>query len=205
MSLKIKSPLGPAAGSALIMGVDPGSQHTGYGLIFSRPAGLELVTQGRVSPPASWPLARRLAYIHAHINKLICDYQPAAVAVEDIFYGKNVRSALKLGHVRGVVLLAAAQGETEIFEYAPTLVKSSVAGYGRAEKSQVAHMVGELLKLDETLAPDAADALAVAICHAGQCRLSRLMPGGRGSSGRGWRSMSVDDLARLNYSPGPQD
>ena len=197
MSLKIKS--SPAS---LIMGVDPGSQHTGYGLILSRPAGLDLVAQGRISPPASWPLARRLAHIHDRISELISIHQPASVAVEDIFYGKNVRSALKLGHVRGVVLLAAAQGGADIFEYAPTLVKNSVAGYGRAEKSQVAHMVGELLKFDQPLASDAADALAVAICHAGQCRLSLMMPAARVGAGRGWRGLSADDLAQLNYEPG---
>lgn len=198
MSLKVKSPLGPS----MIMGVDPGSQHTGYGLIKCGAGDLELVAQGRISPPASWPLARRLAHVHGRISELINAHRPAQVAVEDIFHGKNARSALKLGQVRGVVLLAAAQGGADIFEYAPTLVKNSVAGYGRAEKSQVAHMVGELLKFSQSLSPDASDALAVAICHAGQCRLNKLLPAGRQGAGRGWRGLSADDLAHLNYEPG---
>lgn len=199
MSLKIKtSPPAPT----LILGVDPGSQHTGYGLIVSGQAGLKLVAQGRFSPPAAWPLPRRLAHIHGHIAEVISAHRPEAVAVEDIFYGKNVRSALKLGHVRGVILLAAAQNGTEVFEYPPTLVKNTVAGYGQAEKSQVARMVGELLKYSEPMAPDAADALAVAICHASQCAVNRMLPARSGASRGGWRGLSTDDLARLNYEPG---
>jgi len=185
----------------LVLGIDPGSQHTGYGLIMAQGQKLALVAQGRISPPAAWPLPRRLAHIHRDLAELMAGHKPQTVAVEDIFYGKNVRSALKLGHVRGVVLLAAAQAGLEVFEYAPRQVKNSVAGYGQAEKNQVAHMVAELLDFHQPLAPDAADALAVAICHAGQCRL---MPGLRGSGGRGgsWRNMSEGDLAALNYGKG---
>lgn len=202
MALKIKTSNGPFKPDSLILGVDPGSQHTGYGLIITGQAGLKLVAQGRFSPSASWPLPRRLAYVHRHISQLISAHQPQTVAVEDIFYGKNVRSALKLGHVRGVILLAAAQAGAEVFEYPPTLVKNTVAGYGQAEKSQVARMVGELLKFTEPMAPDAADALAVAICHASQCSLSHLLPGGRKSGRGGWRGLSPEDLATLNYDPG---
>lgn len=191
----------PPSPASLVLGVDPGSQHTGYGLILVEGQKLALVAQGRISPSAAWPLAQRLAHIHRHLAELISGHQPQTVAVEDIFYGKNVRSALKLGHVRGVVLLAAAQAGLEVFEYAPRQVKNTVAGYGQAEKTQVAHMVAELLDFHQPLAPDAADALAVAICHAGQCRLSRLLPGSGRSGGRGgWRNMSEDDLALLNYS-----
>ena len=194
-----------AAGATLIMGVDPGSQHTGYGLVMSNGQKLQLVAQGRLSPSAAWPLARRLAHIHRHLSELTAGYRPQVVAVEDIFYGKNVRSALKLGHVRGVVLLAAAQAGADIYEYAPRLVKNTVAGYGQADKAQVAHMVAELLDYHQPLAADAADALAVAICHASQCRLSRLISGGGTSGGRsggrggGWRNISPDDLEALNY------
>lgn len=191
----------PPSSASLVLGVDPGSQHTGYGLILVEGQKLALVAQGRISPSTAWPLPRRLAHIHRHLAGLISGHQPQMVAVEDIFYGKNVRSALKLGHVRGVVLLAAAQAGLEVFEYAPRQVKNTVAGYGQAEKTQVAHMVAELLDFHQPLAPDAADALAVAICHAGQCRLSCLAPGSGRSGGRGgWRNMSEDDLALLNYS-----
>lgn len=192
---------GPPA--SLVLGIDPGSQHTGYGLILVQGQKLALVAQGRISPPSAWPLPRRLAHIHRDLAELMAGHKPQTVAVEDIFYGKNVRAALKLGHVRGVVLLAAAQAGLEVFEYAPRLVKNTVAGYGQAEKSQVAHMVAELLSFHQPLAPDAADALAVAICHAGQCRLSRLAPGAGRSGGRGgWRNMSEDDLAAMSYGGG---
>jgi len=182
--------------ATLILGVDPGTRHTGYGLLKARGRELELVAQGRLSPSPAWPLPRRLAHIHHGLSELMRGYGPQAVAVEDIFYGKNVRSALILGHVRGVVLLVAAQSGAEVFEYAPRLVKNTVAGYGQAEKEQVAHMVGELLRFKETLAADAADALAVAICHASQGLLG-LPP--KKSGGKGWRGLTAEDLAALNY------
>lgn len=188
----------------LILGVDPGSRHTGYGLIQARGQKLSLVAQGRFSPPADWPLPRRLAHIHAGLSELIAGHKPGTMAVEDIFYGKNARSALKLGHVRGVILLAAAQAGLEIFEYAPRQVKNTVAGYGQAEKVQVAYMVAKLLNFDQPLAPDAADALAVAICHRSHSGLGHLLTTTARKSGRGggWRNLSEEDLAALNYRPG---
>lgn len=197
------TPPAPSPGAVLILGVDPGGSHTGFGLVLSAGSSLKLVAQGRFSPKAAWPLPRRLAHIHHGLSELIQGHRPQAVAVEDIFYAKNVRSSLKLGHVRGVALLAAAQGGAEVFEYAPRLVKNAVAGYGQADKAQVARMVAELLDFHEPLAADAADALAVAICHAGQSRLSGLLPGiGRGGRGGGWRGLSPEDLAALNYDAG---
>jgi crossover junction endodeoxyribonuclease RuvC len=177
--------------------VDPGSRHTGYGLVGSAGGRLEMLAQGRFSPPAAWPLPRRLAHIHQGLSELLSGHRPAAVAVEDIFHGPNIRSALKLGHVRGVVLLAAAQAGAEVYEYAPRLVKSSVAGYGQAEKSQVARMVAELLNFRGDLAEDAADALAVALCHAGQSRLGGLGSAPRNSRRGGWRGLTEADLAAL--------
>ena len=185
----------PAQG-ALIMGVDPGSIHTGYGLILSKGTELTLVAQGRLSPKATWAMPKRLAFIHQGLMEIMNSYPPQAVAVEDIFCGNNVRSALKLGQVRGVILLSIALAEAEIFEYAPRQVKSAVAGYGQAEKTQVAHMVGQLLKHPEKLAPDAADALAVAICHAGQFHISSM---GRPTSRRSWRNLSPDELDALSF------
>lgn len=191
--------------TALILGVDPGGRHTGFGLVLSGPGGLTLVAQGRVSPGPAWPRPRRLEYIHGELSRLIEGHRPSAVAVEDIFHGRNVRSALKLGEVRGVVLLAAAQGGAEIYEYAPRMVKNAVAGYGQADKAQVARMVGELLKCSAPLTPDAADALALAVCHAGRRFLGGLADGAAGSAagrGRGWRGLSEDDLTALNYAGG---
>ncbi len=189
----------PPPGSALILGVDPGSHHTGYGLVLAAGPSLKLVTQGRFSPAAAWPLPRRLAHIHRGLTELIEGHRPQAVAVEDIFHSHNVNSALKLGHVRGVVLLTAALCGATVFEYAPRLVKNAVAGYGQAGKAQVAHMVAELLNFHEPLAADAADALAVAICHAGQSRLSGLLPAAAGRGRGGWRGLSPEDLEALNY------
>jgi crossover junction endodeoxyribonuclease RuvC len=201
--MAIKSAPAP---SALILGVDPGGSHTGYGLVLSQGEELRLAAQGRFSPKSAWAMPRRLVYIHQGLSELTSAHRPAAVAVEDIFQGRNIRSAIKLGHVRGVVLLAAAQAGAEVFSYAPRLVKNAVAGYGQADKAQVAHMVGELLRLTAPLAPDAADALAVAICHASQCRLARLCPEAAPAAARrgrsSWRSLSLDDLAALGGRPG---
>ena len=194
------------AGSTLIMGVDPGSQHTGYGLVLASNHDLKLVAQGRISPSAAWPLARRLAHIHRELGEIAFSHRPQVVAVEDIFFGKNARSALMLGHVRGVVFLAATQAGAEVFEYAPRLVKNTVAGYGQAEKGQVARMVAELLEYRQPLAADAADALAVAICHASQCRVGHLLahggPSGTRARGGGWRNLSMEDLTALSYKRG---
>ncbi|MDR3039026.1 MAG: crossover junction endodeoxyribonuclease RuvC [Candidatus Adiutrix sp.] len=193
---------GPAAD--LILGLDPGSRHTGYGLILTGPGGsAAVVTCGRLSPPPAWPLPRRLAHLHQGLTELMAGFRPGAVAVEDIFTGRNIRSAVVLAQARGVALLAAAQGGAEIFEYAPREVKNAVAGYGQAEKAQVARMVAELLNHREPLPPDAADALAVALCHAGRPRLNPSATlGGRARRGGGWRGLSSDELAALNYRPG---
>ncbi len=177
----------------LVLGLDPGSNHTGYGLL-KVGSGLELISQGRFSPPASWLLPRRLHYVYSGLRELLATFRPPEVAVEDIFYGKNVRSALKLGQVRGVLLLAAVESGAEVFEYAPRLVKSAVTGYGNAEKSQVAHMVTACLKCQDDLPPDAADALAIAICHANQNQATVALAPKRG---RSWRQMTPEDLAAL--------
>ncbi|MGL4208271.1 MAG: crossover junction endodeoxyribonuclease RuvC, partial [Candidatus Adiutrix sp.] len=188
---------------AIVMGIDPGTNHTGYGVIGVCGDKMALVAQGRFSPNGSWDLARRLAYIYQGLYDVASANRPASVAVEDIFYGPNVRSALKLGHVRGVALVAAAQVGAAVYAYAPRLVKSSVAGYGQANKNQVAHMVKELLKLPEPLTVDAADALAVAICHVGQSRLNNLISplATRRQTATSWRNISPEDIVALNFRP----
>jgi len=190
----------------LVLGLDPGSRHTGYGLIETRDRGeAAVVTCGRFSPPPAWPLPRRLTHLHQGLAELMSGRRPAAVAVESLFTGRNIRSALTLAQARGVLLLAAAQGGAEIFEYAPREIKNAVTGYGQAGKEQVAFMVARLLNYSEPLTPDAADALAAAFCH----HLAGLKPevvsrprrGGGGRMG-GWRNLSKEDLATLSQGRG---
>jgi crossover junction endodeoxyribonuclease RuvC len=149
-----------------IFGIDPGSDRTGYGCIESDGSRHRLVICGFLSGPAGATFPEKLKAIHAGLRELLLFHRPDCVAVEDIFYARNVRSALRLGHARGVVLLAACEANLTIAEYAPAEIKRAVVGYGRAEKPQVQRMVKLLLKLDRLPTPhDAADALAVAICH----------------------------------------
>jgi crossover junction endodeoxyribonuclease RuvC len=149
-----------------IFGIDPGSERTGYGCIESNGSRHRLVICGFLSGPARATLPEKLNAIHAGLRELLLRHRPECVAVEDIFYARNVRSALRLGHARGVVLLAASQANLPIWEYTPAEIKRAVVGYGRAEKVQVQAMVKLLLGLEQPPKPhDAADALAVAICH----------------------------------------
>lgn len=157
----------------MLLGIDPGTRFTGYGLILKEPGGLKHVENGLITPGGKKPIAVRLAEIFEKVASLIREFQPAEVAIEDVFIAKNVRSSLKLGLARGVVMLAAAQAGLEIFEYPPATVKNCVAGFGQAGKEQVQKMVRLQLKLKETPEENAADALAVALCHA-QLRSTQL-------------------------------
>ena len=149
-----------------IFGIDPGSERTGYGCIERSGSRHQLVTCGCIAVPASATFPERLRHIHMRLASLLAECRPDCVAVENLFHARNVRSALKLGHARGVALLAASEAGLEVVEYAPAEIKRAVVGYGRAEKPQVQHMVKLLLGLDTAPAPhDVADALAVAICH----------------------------------------
>ncbi|MEP6593023.1 MAG: crossover junction endodeoxyribonuclease RuvC [Acidobacteriota bacterium] len=149
-----------------IFGIDPGSDRTGYGCIETGGGRHQLVICGSLSAPARSTFPEKLRHVHAGLAALLARHRPDCVAVEDIFYARNVRSALKLGHARGVALLAAAEAGLPVAEYAPTQIKLAVVGFGRAEKHQVGQMIKLLLGLAEVPTPhDAADALAVAICH----------------------------------------
>ena len=149
-----------------VLGVDPGSIKSGYGVIEQRGAELAVLDYGVIRTTANAPFASRLLQISVRLQALIAQWQPQVLALEDLFFAKNVQSALKLGHARGVILLIAAQAHLEIAEYTPLEVKQAVVGYGRAEKMQVQQMVKVLLRLKELPTPDdAADALAIAICH----------------------------------------
>lgn len=159
----------------LILGIDPGTAITGYGLV-EQIDELRLIDAGAILTPAGTPLEERLLTIHQQLSGLISVYQPDAVAVEELFFSKNVRTAMSVGHARGVVLLAAAQAGLPIFHYKPSEIKVAVTGYGAAAKPQVQEMVRLLLGLEETPKPDdVADAIAIAICHLQSAHLRQLM------------------------------
>jgi crossover junction endodeoxyribonuclease RuvC len=149
-----------------IFGIDPGSERTGYGCVESDGRRHRLVTCGAISAPPGSGLPQRLSNIYRELSSLLRTAQPDCVAIENLFHAVNARSALKLGHARGVAMLAAVEAGCEVVEYTPAEVKRAVVGYGRAEKPQVQMMVKLLLGLAAAPSPhDAADALAVAICH----------------------------------------
>jgi crossover junction endodeoxyribonuclease RuvC len=151
----------------VVLGIDPGTAHTGYGVVLARGSTLAALDGGVLRTGAEENLEQRLALIHGYVRELIERHDPEAVAVEDLFFGQNARSAFAVGQARGVTLLAAGQAGVPCFSYTPQAVKQAVCGNGRAEKGQVQRMVGALLKLPSPPEPDhAADALAVAICHA---------------------------------------
>ncbi len=180
--------LAPAGDASLVgrrfrvAGIDPGSSATGYGVVELVDGRLRYVTSGRIAPGHELPLSARLKVIHEQVLLLLHDLEPTAIAVESLFFARNVRSALVLAHSRGVVLLAAAEAGLPVAEYAPMEVKQATVGYGRASKEQVQAMVARLLALPARPAADAADALGVAICHAHQAGASaawRRRSGGR--------------------------
>ncbi|MGI9952668.1 crossover junction endodeoxyribonuclease RuvC [Moorellaceae bacterium AZ2] len=150
-----------------ILGIDPGTAVTGYGLIETGKQGMRLHDYGCLRTPASDPLPVRLASLYEQLVALIREMEPSYMATEELFFNKNTRTALAVGQARGVVLLAAAHARLPVVEYTPLQVKQAVTGYGRASKQQVQRMVQAILKLPQVPAPDdAADALAVALCHA---------------------------------------
>ena len=150
-----------------VLGIDCGTEYTGYGIVdLLEDDSLVCLDCGAIKLSPREPMSTRLSLISIRLGELIAEHHPDRVAIEDVFYAVNVKSALKLGQVRGVAMLAAATAGLEVAEYSPLSIKSAVVGYGRAEKHQVQQMVARLLKLDEIPeSPDAADALAIAICH----------------------------------------
>jgi len=155
----------------LVMGIDPGVASTGFGVVRIAGGQMSAVDGGVIEMPPGDRLEIRLARIHAELEQLVSWHSPAALALEDLYFGKNVRSAIAVGQARGVAMLAAAQHEIPCFDYTPQAVKLSVCGSGAADKQQVQQMVGALLGLPRPPESDhAADALAVAICHASQTR-----------------------------------
>jgi crossover junction endodeoxyribonuclease RuvC len=160
----------------LVLGIDPGTAITGYGLVKGEDDSLTLVDYGAITTSSDQPLPERLQHIYRELTALIQDRQPTAVAVEELFFSKNVRTALSVGQARGVALLVSANAGLPIHEYTPLQVKQAIAGYGRATKDQVQQMVRMLLALDSVPQPDdAADAIAVAICHIHSAKLTAML------------------------------
>jgi crossover junction endodeoxyribonuclease RuvC len=158
------------------LGIDPGTAITGYGVVEGDGDSLTLTTYGAITTPSDKPLAQRLQQIYRELRALVSEWQPETAAVEELFFSKNARTALAVGHARGVALLALIDAGLPIQEYKPAEVKQAVAGYGNAPKQQVQGMVKLLLNLDGIPRPDdAADALAVAICHFHSARWQSLV------------------------------
>ncbi|MBU8897571.1 crossover junction endodeoxyribonuclease RuvC [Corallococcus sp. M34] len=178
-----------------VLGVDPGSRFMGYGVVEDRRGKLVHVGHGVIKVPESAPLADRLRDLHFALSEAIARYKPTAVAVEGVFTFRNARSALVLGHARGVALLAAAQAGLAVHEYPPARVKKSVGAGGADGKDAVARMVRTFLDLDASTLEraDASDALAVALCHLNQGRAG--IPSAGPSAGRGKRKGAASLLA----------
>ncbi|MCP5404842.1 MAG: crossover junction endodeoxyribonuclease RuvC [Pseudomonadaceae bacterium] len=160
-----------------VLGIDPGLEHTGYGVIDVQGNQYRFVACGRISTKPSYAVPLRLAVIAAGLAEVIVTHKPEAAAVEEVFVNTNARSSLKLGQARGVCLLVPSQHGVPVAEYAARLVKQSLVGSGRAEKEQVAHMVKVLLPTAKIASADAADALAVALTHAHHAAFARKVAG----------------------------
>ena len=180
-----------------VFGIDPGSARTGYGCVQTDGSRHRLIDCGAIRIPIAHPFPEKLKTIHAELVALLATHHPDCVAIENLFHAVNARSALKLGHARGVAMLAAVECGAPIVEYTPAEVKQAVVGYGRADKSQVQMMVQLLLGLGAPPTPhDASDALAIAICHvhrmnapgaSQQIESSRPASRGRATSWRAFR------------------
>jgi crossover junction endodeoxyribonuclease RuvC len=171
-----------------VFGIDPGSARTGYGCVQSDGTRHRLVVCGAIASPSSCSFPEKLRNIHGELSALLGRHRPDCVAIENLFHALNARTALKLGHARGVAMLAAVEADVPIVEYTPAEVKQSVVGYGRAEKSQVQSMIQLLLGLETPPAPyDASDALAVAICHIHRMNVPHAVPATRATSWRAFR------------------
>ncbi len=162
----------------VVVGIDPGTASTGYGVVSAEGSRLRALAHGVVGTAAGQALERRLADVHARVGELLDEHRPDALAIEELYFGVNVRTAFAVGQARGVVLLAAGQRAMPVRAYTPQQVKGAVCGHGGADKGQVARMVAVLLGLEAPPRPDhAADALAVAICDLNRRGLARALAG----------------------------
>jgi len=160
-------------GGRIILGIDPGTATMGWGVIRQEGNRLSYLQHGAVTTPSQWEMPRRLGRLFDGVTELVKGYRPETVAVEELFFNTNVTTAITVGQARGVVLLAAYRAGIEVAEYTPLQVKQAITSYGRAEKRQMQEMVKSLLRLREIPKPDdAADGLAIAVCHAFSSRIS---------------------------------
>jgi crossover junction endodeoxyribonuclease RuvC len=155
---------------AIILGIDPGLQKTGWGIIKSNGSNLSFIACGTIKTNAAFPIEQRLAELHKHLSQVITLYTPEQAAIEETFVNNNPISSLKLGQARGALILSLSMAGLPVSEYAPNLIKKTVVGVGRAEKQQIEAMIKILLPGSKTDGADSADALAVAICHASYAR-----------------------------------
>jgi crossover junction endodeoxyribonuclease RuvC len=159
-----------------ILGIDPGLARMGWGIISNPDISAATTAWGSVSTSSKDPLPKRLQVIHATLSSVVAEHRPEIAAVEEVFFSKNVRSAVALAHARGAAILSLAEAGVELFEYSPLQIKQSVVGYGRASKDQVAQMVARLLGLKDLPSSEhASDALATALCHAASLKRRRLV------------------------------
>jgi len=161
----------------IVLGIDPGTALTGWGVVREDAQDrTTMVAYGTIQTPASMPMPQRLRQIFQQLTTLIDQHQPEAIAVEKVFFSKNVRTAMSVGQARGVILLAAALADRPVHEYTPLQIKQAISGYGGADKAQVQQMTALLLGLDVIPTPDdAADAIAVAVCHLHSAHLQSLL------------------------------
>ncbi|RJO62030.1 crossover junction endodeoxyribonuclease RuvC [candidate division WS5 bacterium] len=159
----------------IILGIDPGTATTGYGVIESENGDIKEVSHGCILTKSQEELEKRLDIIFDELTKLIKEFKPDMIAVEELFFASNAKTAISVGHARGVILLACSKAKVPVYEYTPLQVKQAICGYGRGEKQQIQKMVKTLLSLKEIPKPDdAADGLAIAICHANSVKSLKL-------------------------------
>lgn len=159
----------------IILGIDPGTATTGYGIIEEKAGNLSLVDYGVILTKPDHTLEQRLEILYDQLGDIIDEYNPDEIAIEELFFSTNVKTAMSVGHARGVILLATQKAGIPMSEYTPNQVKNGICGYGAADKKQVQKMVQMLLKLTEVPQPDdAADALAIAICHSSSRKFNNL-------------------------------
>ena len=159
----------------LVLGIDPGLVTTGYGFIQSKNNDANIIDYGTISPKKTDNLSLRLNTIYEDITYIIEEYKPSVMAIEEVFYGKNVKSALLLGHARGVAMVCASKNSIPVFEYSARKVKQSITGNGTAHKSQVQYMIMQSFSLkSDNFSLDASDALAIALCHINQVKIEEL-------------------------------
>lgn len=187
------------SGDLRVLGIDPGSQATGFGVVERSGGVVRHVAHGTLRPPKEGTTARRLDVLYATLREVIERHRPEVASIEQVFVSRSARSALVLGQARGVALAALGAGGLIVHEYAPTRIKLSVTGNGRAAKTQIQRVVKRTLSLDKLPATDAADALAIAICHAQSGKLEQL--GVRGRSRGGTRRRPVGPVVRVRRAP----